>query len=301
MKHILLILSFSLIFSGCHSPAPFNTTTTQLLANSKKLSSVEISTSTHTLKAWLSENARKERLRVYIEGDGKAWLKRGTPSSDPTPVNRLVHSLMLKDPYSDIAYLGRPCQYIMTKFCNKSVWTFGRYDKASLTSINEALDYLKKKGNYRELELIGYSGGATLALLSAAQRDDVASILTVAGNLDPFFTNQFHKVSPMPSALNPLDFRDKLRDIPQRHFYGSKDPIIPYQISKHYRNSLSNDKCISIVRVEGASHHKGWSRAWSRLITTSLPCDLNEKGNIKESGGEGGIRTLDTATNRILP
>ncbi|WP_257281109.1 serine hydrolase family protein [Endozoicomonas sp. ISHI1] len=222
-----------------------------------------------------------EKLRVYIEGDGKAWLKRGVPSSDPTPVSRLVHSLMLEDSYSDIAYLGRPCQYIMTTFCDKSVWTFGRYDSSSLASTNEALDYLKKKGGYRKLELIGYSGGATLALLSAAQRDDVISIRTVAGNLDPFFTNQFHKVSPMPSALNPLDFQNKLRVIPQIHFYGSKDPIIPFQISKHYLKSLASSECISIVRVEGATHSQGWNREWSTLIAINATCDRNKKGSSK--------------------
>lgn len=281
MKYILLIHLFGFILIGCHSPAPFNTTTTQALVSSKELKAVEIPTSTHTLKAWMPKQPGTEKLRVYIEGDGKAWLKRGVPSSNPTPINRLVHSLMLADPYSDIAYLGRPCQYIMTRICNKSVWTFGRYDSVSLASINEALDYLKKKGGYKKLELVGYSGGATLALLSASQRDDVTSIRTVAGNLDPFFTNQFHKVSPMPSALNPLEVQNQLNNIPQLHFYGSKDPIIPYQISEHYRESLSSSQCVSIIRVDGATHNMGWSSDWRRLIAISPACDVNEKGSNK--------------------
>ncbi|WP_252180061.1 alpha/beta hydrolase [Endozoicomonas sp. 4G] len=245
------------------------------------MTAIEIPTSTYTLKAWMPRQSRTEKLRVYIEGDGKAWLKRGTPSSDPTPINRLVHSLMLADPYPDIAYLGRPCQYIMTRICNKSVWTFGRYDSASLESTSEALDYLKKKGGYKKLELVGYSGGATLALLSASQRDDVTSIWTVAGNLDPLFTNQFHKVSPMPSALNPLDFQDQLNGIPQLHFYGSEDLIIPEQVSKHYQTSLSSRECTSIVRVEGATHSTGWSNKWKQLIGINPACDFNEKGDGK--------------------
>ncbi|MGI9280729.1 MAG: hypothetical protein ACR2PX_14065 [Endozoicomonas sp.] len=181
---------------------------------------------------------------------------------------------MLEDPYADIAYLGRPCQYIMTDSCNKSVWTFGRYDSTSLESMNEAIDYLKKMGGYKELELVGYSGGATLALLSAAHRKDVTSIWTLAGNLDPHFTNAFHKVTPMPSAMNPLDFQERLSQIPQLHFYGSKDPIIPYQISKHYRNSLSRQNCISINRVEGATHSQVWNQEWRRLISVKPECRL---------------------------
>ena len=47
-------------------------------------------------------------VRIYIEGDGRAWVRRGRPATDPTPQNRLVHYLMKEDPKSDIAYLGRP-------------------------------------------------------------------------------------------------------------------------------------------------------------------------------------------------
>ncbi|WP_051785952.1 alpha/beta hydrolase family protein [Endozoicomonas numazuensis] len=272
MKHIISIIFFSFFITACHTPAPFNTATTEALVTSKQLKEIEIHTSKYTLKAWTPKQPTTQKLRIYIEGDGKAWLKRGIPSTNPTPVNRLVHSLMLEDPHTDIAYLGRPCQYILTQACNQSVWTFDRYDSNSLASINEAIDHLKEAGNYKEVEIIGYSGGATLALLSAAHRNDVKSIWTLAGNLDPRFTNEFHQVTPMPSAMNPIDFQKQLQQIPQLHFYGSKDPIIPYQISKHYTQKSIDKKCISVIRVEDATHSKGWKESWNRLIKIIPSC-----------------------------
>ncbi|WP_062270507.1 hypothetical protein [Endozoicomonas arenosclerae] len=277
MKYTLLITFTILLLNGCHSPAPFSKETTQSLVLTKSLKPIEIQTSTYTLKAWTPAKPKSQRLRIYIEGDGRAWLKRGIASSDPTPANRLVHSLMLEDPYSDVAYLGRPCQYIMSDSCNKAVWTFGRYDSKSLDSLNESIDFLKKDGQYKEIELVGYSGGATLALLTASRRDDVITIRTLAGNLDPAFTNRLHNVTPMPSAMNPLNFQDSLNTIPQLHFYGSKDRIIPSQISKHYLKSASIKECISLKKVEGATHSKGWNEKWKQLISISPECRIKEK------------------------
>ncbi len=48
---------------------------------------------------------------VYIEGDGRAYVNRRTPSNDPTPGNPMALRLALADPSLRVLYLGRPCQY----------------------------------------------------------------------------------------------------------------------------------------------------------------------------------------------
>ncbi|WP_175404489.1 alpha/beta fold hydrolase [Endozoicomonas atrinae] len=221
---------------------------------------------------WVPENPSGSQLRIYIEGDGRAWLRSGRASFDPTPVNRLVHHLMMKDPFSDIAYLSQPCQYEMNSTCIKNVWTFERYSQKVIETMNHVVSEIKESGGYKTLELVGYSGGGAIAMLLAAKRDDVISIRTVAGNLAPHYTNQLHAVSEMPLALNPADYQEKLVDIPQVHFVGAHDSVIPEAVSRHYENAIEDTSCVTIKSIE-ADHQQGWINSWSQLLAVQPKCD----------------------------
>ncbi|MFK0573958.1 alpha/beta fold hydrolase [Endozoicomonas sp.] len=220
---------------------------------------------------WSPVIPSSSQLRIYIEGDGRAWLRSGRAAFDPTPVNRLVHHLMMKDSYSDIAYLSQPCQYVMSTACNKNVWTFERYSQRVVETMNQVVSGIKEKGGYKTLELVGYSGGGAIALLLAATRDDVISVRTVAGNLAPHFTNRLHAVSAMPLALNPADYQKKLVGIPQVHFVGTGDSIIPGEVSRHYVNAIKDTSCVTIKSVE-ADHQQGWVSEWSGLLAIQPKC-----------------------------
>ena len=263
------ILLFSCLLSGCSSrnslPYPARDDTLHSLQRHLIIP--------HPLPvmAWIPAQAISNTVRIYIEGDGKAWVRRGRPSSDPTPENRLVHYLMQEDPETDIAYLGRPCQYLQTPQCHSRIWTFERYSKPVVDLMNDSVDRIKKYGNYQQIELVGYSGGATIALLLAARRDDVLSVRTVAGNLDPAFTNKLHGVSGMPNAMNPLNYRKILSQVPQVHFYGSNDGIIPDKISQHYQQRVHETNCIIIRKVQ-ATHYSGWAEQWQDLLKVSPEC-----------------------------
>lgn len=231
------------------------------------------------LTLWRPMQARSSTLRLYIEGDGRAWVRAGRPSTDPTPVNRLVHQLMLQDSFRDIAYLSQPCQYVMNSACDRNVWTFGRYSLQVLESMNLAMDEIKRKGNYQAFELVGYSGGGAMALLLAAHRNDVISIRTVAGNLLPSVTNQIHGVSPMPGAMNPADFSDKLSQIPQVHFVGAEDRVIPLSISQSFAKTLKKNDCVTIQSVT-ADHQHGWIEQWQRLLLIFPVCKIQKPAKI---------------------
>lgn len=269
-KKYFFFLPFVLI--GCQSPSLFKDS--EALLDIKMLNPAILRTNNYAIKIWVpKEPASNDTVRVYIEGDGKAWLRSGRASTDPTPQNRLVHRLMLNDPKHDIAYLGRPCQYIITPDnCKPYTWTFGRYDSDIIEAMNSALSQIKHQGHYKNIELVGYSGGATIALLLASRRQDIDNIRTVAGNLDPEFTNKYHKVSPMPSALNPIDFRASLNSIPQMHFYGTEDSVIPAVISSHYQKQFTDQACLSVHEVKKAGHHKGWEGVWGELLQKNIVC-----------------------------
>lgn len=122
------------------------------------------------------------RLRVYIEGDGHAWATPSQPSLDPSPRHLLVAGLAFADPQPSV-YLARPCQFVSTPACNIALWTDRRYAEEVLHSLDQALDRLKTRYANRDVELVGYSSGATLALLlgGAAATDAAARLAGAAG------------------------------------------------------------------------------------------------------------------------
>lgn len=220
---------------------------------------------------------RTTRLRVYLEGDGHAWATATQPSLDPSPHNLLVPRLAVDDPTPN-AYLARPCQFVMAAACQSALWTSRRFSQEVVTRLSQALDQLKQRYGNSEFELVGYSGGAALALLLAAQRNDVTQVQTLAGNLSPRLWATMKGLSPLDGSLDPLDYRKRLALLPQRHLIGEADPIVPSGLADRYQQALDSPLS-EYVHVLGASHDKGWEAAWSLWVKTPL---MHENPEIKD-------------------
>lgn len=217
--------------------------------------------------------ANAERVRVYIEGDGRAWITASQPSLDPTPRRSFMLQLAQSDPAGAV-YLGRPCQYQKNNTCKVPLWTSDRFGQAVLDSMHDALDSIKAELRASEFELIGYSGGGAVALLLAAQRADVVQIQTLAGNLSPAGWVERHKLTPLSGSLEPTDYAATLAAIPQRHFYGAKDRNIPPTSYQDYWQRLAvKPKCSQQVVIVSADHEEGWLEAWSQWRDRPLDCN----------------------------
>ncbi|NTX92256.1 MULTISPECIES: hypothetical protein [unclassified Pseudomonas] len=214
------------------------------------------------------------RLRVYLEGDGHAWATATQPSLDPSPQNLLVAQLSVDDPTPN-AYLARPCQFVTTPACEPSLWTNRRFSQEVVTRLSQALDQLKQRYGNREFELVGYSGGAALALLLAAQREDVAQVQTVAGNLSPRLWAQMKELSPLNGSLDPLDYRDQLAAIPQRHLVGDADDVVPTSLANAYLVRLHPYACSQVVLSPAPDHQQGWEAVWKTWRDKPLSCESN--------------------------
>ncbi|QRV22603.1 alpha/beta hydrolase [Marinomonas foliarum] len=206
-----------------------------------------------------------DRLAVYIEGDGLAWISRTKPSSNPTPMNPLALTLAMKDRGSAV-YLGRPCQYVEDKKCSRKYWTAERFAPEVVASMDEAVSLVKAKMHASQLVLVGYSGGGAVAALVAAKRDDVVRLVTVAGNLDPQKWTQQLNVSPLTGSLNPADYWEKLTDIPQLHLVGENDSSVPLFVAESYQGRFPAEKKPEVKVVEGFDHHCCWSTQWPELM-----------------------------------
>ncbi len=212
-------------------------------------------------------------LRVYLEGDGLAWRSRRQVSDNPTPVTPVALQLMLADPNKDLAYLGRPCQFVHNGACRYSLWTSARFSQPVVSSLSSALSQLKQQFSVTSFQLVGYSGGGALALLLAVERDDVDSVITVAGNLETRRFAEYHHVSPLTESLNPADYVDVLSNIPQVHFVGSEDEIITDEISNAYVE-LFDDDSVRMINVADVGHLRGWVELWPQLLTQITSAEL---------------------------
>lgn len=216
------------------------------------------------------------RMRVYLEGDGHAWATRSQPSLDPSPRDLLVARLAFGDPAPSL-YLARPCQFVTAPGCTKSLWTSRRFSEEVLGSLDQALDLIKARYGNQTFELVGYSGGAALALLLAARRDDVASVQTLAGNLSPRYWVQVQHLSPLDGSLEPLDYRQRLAQVPQRHLTGAADTLVPTAVMQHYLDGLGAAPCVETASLAGVTHHAGWEKAWALWRQSSLKCAVSSR------------------------
>ncbi|WLH67563.1 alpha/beta hydrolase [Pseudomonas sp. FP2309] len=269
--HIAGLVIVSALLTACQSPRE----ALQQLAEAHGRQWEVLPGHTFPLFILAPQTAEKmTRLRVYLEGDGHSWATATQPSLDPSPHTLLVPRLAVDDPTPN-AYLARPCQFIMAAACEPALWTHRRFSQEVVTRLSQALDQLKQRYGNREFELVGYSGGAALALLLAAQRTDVTQVQTLAGNLSPRLWTTMKGLSPLDGSLDPLDYRDRLARLPQRHFVADADPIIPAGLAQRYQQALGSplSQCI---HVSDTSHDKGWEAAWRRWANTPLAHQVPE-------------------------
>ncbi len=235
-----------------------------------------VRTDDFVLKVFYKIKSPDKPTTIYIEGDGLAWLSRSTPSGNPTPKNPVALRLAVNDDISEnIIYIARPCQYVaIDKLnpCPRSYWTSKRFAPEVIKSFNQVIDKFKYDNGLSRFNLVGYSGGAAIAVILTAQRDDILTLRTVAGNVNVGFFNRFHNVSQMPQSLDPANYIYKIEDIPQIHFIGENDNIVPYNIFNSFKSRFRDSSCVASHVVLGASHGSGWDYNWSELLRLPINC-----------------------------
>lgn len=240
-----------------------------------QLTPLTLETAAFDLQARIRPAGKSDILIVYIEGDGLVWKRRYEKSDDPTPLNPMALRLAAADPSPSIAWLARPCQFaggLRARNCDSDLWTGARYSEAVIVATGEALDLLKARTGAAKLALVGYSGGGTVAALVAAGRNDILWLKTVASPLDiDAFTNH-HKVTPLTASLNPADKAAALTRLPQIHYVGEDDEIVPPEVDRAAVMRLDAEGCAELRVVKGAEHGEGWLDAWPRFAAETPAC-----------------------------
>lgn len=243
-------------------------------AASESFLSQPIATKDFRLASLRRVNQPGKLMRVYIEGDGKAWISRYRVSANPTPDTPVGLHMALADQSANVVYIARPCQFVKLNSqpsCTPEIWSIDRYSTRVVENYISALDAISRQYDNAKLELVGFSGGATIAMLAGRRLASVVNIRTIAGNLDTAQFAMQHGIAFSSSSLNPAALAAEISGIPQIHFIGTRDRIVTEEISASYMRQLSDKKCASVVEAN-ASHLDGWIEQWPELLDRIPAC-----------------------------
>ena len=265
-KRIFQILTLIFVFS-CSANHESITIRTSEIGKTQGLEPKTYQTKNFKIFTLQKISDKNKPIRIYLEGDGRAFLNKSLASANPTPTSYFLINLIKEDESPNLIYIARPCQYLNDQNCEKKYWTSDRFSAKISDSINEVLQNFSAQ----KLELIGYSGGGAIAKYLAVKNQNVVSLRTIAGNLEQQKFAEIHRVKILYEALTHQDL-EVLAAIPQIHFVGSEDKIIPPIIAQTYLEKLPQKNCAKIIQIKKATHYKGWDQDWRKLLEIEPSC-----------------------------
>jgi len=227
------------------------------------------------ITSFVKRIADSKELTVYIEGDGAPWPAIDIPPRDPTPRQMTVLQLAAKDKRNSVLYLSRPCQFLETKDlqkCPGEYWSESRYSREVISALTTIVSQVMREFGATRLNLVGYSGGGTIALYLAASRDDVVRLTTLASPLNHALWTEYHEISALSGSMPAFDSWTKLGKIRQFHFAGEKDQIVPPALME---KMLPHGMSARIIRDFG--HECCWVRDWEKLLAETTSLDVSKQ------------------------
>lgn len=210
------------------------------------------------IRAWVREGSvGAGPWHIYLEGDGNAWLRGGVPSPDPTPRSPVALWLALEDTSQRVAYIARPCQWFtsLPDNCQTAIWTDERYGEQAQRWLLETI--LMIAGG-QPVRLIGFSGGAHLALQLTPLLPDVEGVVSVAGNLDDKLFAQHHRL-PAPHHILM-----RMPEVPLLTLSGGEDRTVPPELTERMLKARGG-RCQSHLVLDGVEHAGPWQLDWPRI------------------------------------
>jgi hypothetical protein len=221
----------------------------------------------HTIKtdrftlSGVAKAQKQNTMRIYLGGDGKPWRKN-EPNTNPSGHNKLAFQLFKIDPKATL-YLSRPCYDIepMPSDCKPKLWTSDRYSNRVIMALTEAIMKVASNSN---IELVGYSGGGTLAVLLAQQLPQVTKVLTLSANLDQAAWTDLHNTPALSGSENPAVNGERITG-KELHLFGHNDLEVPAAINQRY---FDNNPAANIGVIDNFDHRCCWLEQWPEILNS---------------------------------
>lgn len=253
-------------------------------------------------------------ITIYIEGEGttgfmpetqRAELRENPQTGtldyvardikrDPTPMNPVALHLATRDLSRNVVWLAQPCQYTQTtgaRDCAAALHSTHRFSPQIVEAMNLALTNIKRRYGATKFHLVGYSGGATIAVALAAMRDDIADIRTINGVLDNGVMTTYlnnimaekktglyrRKEDPRPiymlgGSFNAVERAPYIARIPQVHFVGVWDEYPSQMMAESFISAQGASSCGRVSIVDKADRDAGWVEKWPDLLKEPFGC-----------------------------
>lgn len=260
------LLSIHCLLAACSSPSAW-----QGMATAAHLETRVDATGGLPIR-WLAKDgaARRDRVRVYIEGDGRPWIGGGNVlSPDPTPRTPYVLSLMISDA-TDAIYLGRPCYFGLAYApgCQPKIWTDARFSQQVIDAMAASLSrWLTEHPKVKNLTLVGHSGGGVLAILLAERVVKVDRVIALASPVSLQNWVRLHGYRPLSGSLDPATQGPLRAGVQRLLVLGEQDENVPPEIFAPIAKALG----IPVMLVVGEGHLCCHADDWRQFIQTLDP------------------------------
>ena len=240
MKKGFVFLIIALFLSGCFYSVP----------TSDNFEAKPIQTSHLSIAVWEKNTIQKGKpLRLYFEGNG-----------NPNPRYTIAFDFARRDSSSNVIYIAQPCQWVNDKICKKKpeIYNDSRFHREIMDQMKELVEYLIRKHQAPSIELIGYDGGAVIAL-NIASSLPTTRLITIAGITDIDAYNTYHDLPLQEEEQqeNPADNLLVLSKIPQIHYVGKDDDITPKILVEKFVSKMKNPTS-AVVKVVPDTNHTNW-------------------------------------------
>lgn len=255
----LVYLCCLLVAAACSSPSA----KLHAQAEHLNLQALELPGGPYRLTAFFRPGQpANQTLHVYLEGDGRPWQRGRWPAADPTTHSSLMLPLLGLDTKPAL-YLGRPCYngHAADPGCEASLWTSGRYGEAVVGAMAAALEQFCSSYGFRQLVLIGHSGGGSLAMLLAGRLSQTILVVTLAGNYDIDIWAEYHHYLPLNESLNPAGQPES--GVPEWHFLAALDRTVPPDL---FLTALARRSHAHVEILPTIDHYDGWLEVWSQIL-----------------------------------
>ncbi|MDR2901736.1 MAG: hypothetical protein LBU87_01320 [Lactobacillales bacterium] len=210
----------------------------------------------YVMASWYKIDSPGKDIKVYIEDDGISLTAQ--EAENPTPQNTFLRKIAADDPYANVAYIARPCQYIQAGSCSKADWDQGRYSDKVIKSMEQSLWAMMKKAKAERAVLIGYGGGAQIAgMIAVRNPGKIKTVVTIAGILDHRAWTQYHNAPALSKSLNLKDKKTQFSKIDQKHFAGGRDEVVPPALIQEF---VVDDT--TIIVIPKATHERGYDKIY---------------------------------------
>jgi len=253
-----LLVVAALAMAGCASTPPDPVA----LAARYAFVTEEVSGSAFRHRVFRNSAAPSDWLHVYLEGDGVPHPQPWSVAADPTSSHLVALPLMALDRERSV-YVGRPCYFrVADAACQPDYWTLRRYSPEVIDSVVAAIRSEQQHSGARHLVLIGHSGGAVLAWSAAARIEQVAAVVTLAGNLDVAAWTALHHYTPLVDAASPVDIPIRRTGFIAIHYAGERDRTIPPAMARAAVERTGGELRI----VAQADHTCCWQEIWPEVL-----------------------------------